>query len=454
MKRKKIDITSRYMVLLVFVLFVVNTILGVMLTYQSASAMKSQINARMLDITNTAAAMLDGDVLRDVTPDDRGDTGYETVITTLREFRENIELEYIYCIRDNGNKQFSYGLDPILDNPADFGSPAVYTEALYTASKGVPAVDETSHIDKWGAVYSAYSPVFDSMGRVAGIVAVDFDKEWYDGKIFPMIWTTVISAGSSLLVAAVIAMILTSKNRSRMRVVNEQLNELANNFDALMKEVRNMSGVNVSEELYGHYGTEQYDDVDEVESMRMKILALQDELYEQIENVKQQAYIDGMTGVRNKASYLNTEKAINEKIKEGTAAFSVIVFDMNGLKSINDDLGHEYGDMAIIDATNVLAGVYDKGDIYRIGGDEFIVILNTVSEAEVQNGMSRLEYRIASENMNEKPYKRPLSMSMGCGIYRAGEDKEYREVFQRADKRMYVDKADYYAKNGDRRRRQ
>ena len=273
MKRKKIDITSRYMVLLVFVLFVVNTILGVMLTYQSASAMKSQINARMLDITNTAAAMLDGDVLRDVTPDDRGDTGYETVITTLREFRENIELEYIYCIRDNGNKQFSYGLDPILDNPADFGSPAVYTEALYTASKGVPAVDETSHIDKWGAVYSAYSPVFDSMGRVAGIVAVDFDKEWYDGKIFPMIWTTVISAVSSLLVAAAIAMILTSKNRSRMRVVNEQLNELANNFDALMKEVRNMSGVNVSEELYGHYGTEQHDDVDEVEARRRKILA-------------------------------------------------------------------------------------------------------------------------------------------------------------------------------------
>ncbi|MBR5088957.1 MAG: GGDEF domain-containing protein, partial [Ruminiclostridium sp.] len=178
-----------------------------------------------------------------------------------------------------------------------------------------------------------------------------------------------------------------------------------------------------------------------------------DELYFQIASVKEQAYLDGMTGVRNKASYLNTEKHINEMIKTGNAAFSVIVFDMNGLKSINDNLGHEYGDMAIIDATNVLSYVYDKGEIFRIGGDEFIVILNNVSETEVQNSISQLEYRIAAENTNERPYKKPLSMSMGYAIFQPDTDKAYRDVFHRADKRMYDDKSAYYLKHGDRRRR-
>ncbi|MBR5090938.1 MAG: hypothetical protein IK093_16040, partial [Ruminiclostridium sp.] len=62
--KRKVDSTAKYMALLVLILFIVNTILGGMLTYQSYSAMKAQINSRMLDITNSASAMLNGDVLR------------------------------------------------------------------------------------------------------------------------------------------------------------------------------------------------------------------------------------------------------------------------------------------------------------------------------------------------------------------------------------------------------
>ena len=450
--KRKIDTTSKYMVLLVLVVFIVNTALGILLTYQSASAMKSQINNRMLDITNTAASMLDGDVLRDLSPDDKGSQGYEMTTRILNEFRQNIELEYIYCIRDEGNKQFTFGIDPTTPDPAEFGAPAVYTDALYSASKGTPAVDEIPYKDAWGEFYSAYSPVFDSMGRVAGIVAVDFSKSWYDEKLSPMIWTTIITAMSSLLVATVVIIALTSRNRQRIRMVNSQLNELSENFDKLMLEVKNMSGVNISHEST-HHTAVQYEGDDDIDSIRMKILSLQDELYFQIASVKEQAYLDGLTGVRNKASYLNTEKHINETIKDGTAAFTVIVFDMNGLKNINDDLGHEYGDMAITDATNVLSKVYDKSSIFRIGGDEFIVILNTVSEAEVQNSISRLDYCLAADNANEKPYKRTLSLSTGYAIYEQGTDKEYKEVFHRADQQMYEDKAAYYKTHGDRRRR-
>ena len=450
-KKLRSRTTSQYLVILIVFLIFVNAFLGFLLSFQSASAMRAQIQGRMLDISNTAAAMLDGDTLRNISPENKGSPEYENVMKTLSYFQNNIELKFIYCIRDLGNKNFVFGLDPS-DDPGEFGSPITYTDALYRASKGTPSVDDVPYKDSWGEFYSAYSPVFDSFGRVAGIVAVDFSKEWNDAPITMLVLTTVVITTVSLFIAGIIAITLTSKNRKRLSVVNKQLNELADNFEKLMRGVRNMSGVNVAAE------TKQkekllYTADDDIDSIRMKILALQDELYEQIENVQEQAFIDGMTGVRNKAAYLNTEKNINEMIRLGCASFSVIVFDLNGLKMINDDLGHEFGDMAIIDATKALSSVYSKGEVFRIGGDEFIVIINTSSEAEVQNSISRLEYRIAAENAEEKAYRMPLTMSMGYAIYDPETDKEYKEVFHRADKRMYDDKAAYYRTHGDRRRR-
>lgn len=456
MKTRKIRrylTTSRYYILFIIFLVLANTTLSVMLSLQAGQAMKTQVQGRMLDIANTAAAMLDGDTLRNITAEDKGTPGYEEVYNSLAYFRDNIELDYIFCIIDRGDKNFVFGIDPSLDSPGEFGSPVVYTDALYRASKGMASVDEEPYTDAWGTFYSAYSPVFDSFGKVAGIVAVDFSKEWYDRPIITLVTTSVIITVVSLALAAIMVIMLTSRNRSRISIVNGQLNELADNFDKLMREVRNMSGGSSAEETSRKEEETSDSAGDDIDAIRMKILALQDELYKQIENVQEQAFIDGMTGVRNKAAYLRTEKNINEAIARGDAAFSVVVFDLNGLKAINDSMGHQYGDMAIIDSTKALVSVYDRSEIYRIGGDEFIVILNTGSEPEVQNSISRLEYRLAADNTAEKPYKKPLALSMGYAVYDPGIDKEYREVFQRADKNMYDDKASYYRTHGDRRHR-
>ncbi len=452
--KRRIDPSSKYIVMVVVFLILVNATLGAMLAYQSSTSMKQQINARMLDISNTAAAMIDGDVLKTLKAEDKGTPTYDSLLKLLTYFQDNIELDYIYCVLDRGNGNFVFGIDPTVDAPGEFGSPVTYTDALYRASRGFASVDKKSYKDEWGEFYSAYSPVFDSEGKVAGIIAVDFSKDWYDKPMSELVFTTIVVTVCSLLIAVALAIALTSRNRRRIRIVNGQLNELAANFEKLMQAVRNMSGISSGNDAEARLGSVRYEGEDDIESMRMKILALQDELYEQIDNVKKQAFIDGMTGVRNKASYLNTEKHINEMIKEGTASFAVVVFDMNGLKWINDNYGHEYGDMAIIDAIEQLATVYDKSNIFRIGGDEFIVILGTSSESEVKNGISRLDYRIAASNTEEKPYKSTLSLSMGYSVYQAGVDKEYREVFHRADKMMYEDKAGYYLMHKDRRRKQ
>ncbi|MBR0399405.1 MAG: hypothetical protein IJH95_01110, partial [Mogibacterium sp.] len=134
--------TSGYLILsVIFVLFV-NLSLGLLLMRKASDSMISLLQTRMLDISNTAAAMLDGDTLRDVTPEDKGTPQYDNVMKTLTYFQDNLELHYISCIRDMGDGTVTFGLDPTVEDPGEFGSPLVYTDALYKASKG-EASDDT-----------------------------------------------------------------------------------------------------------------------------------------------------------------------------------------------------------------------------------------------------------------------------------------------------------------------
>ncbi len=223
--------TIRY-ILLILILVAMNVGLDIILTVQSGNSMKSLISSRMLDITNTAADMIDGDALKRVTPADAGTPEYDEIMKTLTYFQDNIELEYIYCIQDAGNKNFVLGLDPTVEDPGEFGSPITYTDALYEASKGIPSVDTSSYEDAWGTFYSAYTPVFASDGTVAGIIAVDFSKDWYDAQMSEHGRTIIIITIVSLAICTGLVFFMASGERQR-RLMAEQLRATADIYISL-----------------------------------------------------------------------------------------------------------------------------------------------------------------------------------------------------------------------------
>ena len=154
MKKAQSDNTLLLVGLALAVLLAANALLGFMLTGQSRSAMKVLIQNRMLDISKTAADMLDGDKLKALKAEDKGKPDYQQVNDTLAYFQNNIDLKYIYCVQYIGNKQFVFSVDPTIEDPGEFGSPVVYTDALYQASLGQSAVDEEPYTDEWGSFYS------------------------------------------------------------------------------------------------------------------------------------------------------------------------------------------------------------------------------------------------------------------------------------------------------------
>lgn len=175
------------------------------------------------------------------------------------------------------------------------------------------------------------------------------------------------------------------------------------------------------------------------------------ELEEANRKLSEMAVVDGLTGVGNKTAYLEKIHSLDDAIRRGTASFTVYVFDLNGLKEINDKYGHESGDMAITDAAEALKAVFGKENLYRIGGDEFIAVFDGMKKPDTERCFADLEKAMTSLDLTGKLYKEPLAIAKGAAAFCPGEDKEYRDVFRRADQSMYEEKTAYY-KTHDRRR--
>lgn len=177
--------------------------------YRSRVGIRKAIQQRMLDIANCAAGSVNGEVMKNFTEDQVGSVAYNNVYDTLTIFRDNVELEYVYCIKEDtpGNFIFIMDTDPV--SPASYGDSVEYTEALAQAGRGTASVDEVPYTDQWGSFYSAYSPVFDSTGKVVGIVVADFSSDWFDGQLASQTRSMVLGYAVILLFSLLFAGVLS-----------------------------------------------------------------------------------------------------------------------------------------------------------------------------------------------------------------------------------------------------
>lgn len=236
MKKREISMTTKTLIVLSALLLVADVILSSVLLKRSNALMRTMINERMLDISKTAADMLDGDALKHLTVGEEDTAEYKSIYNALRLFQDNIDLEYIYTVRDMGNGAFTFLIDPAEENASEFGELVKVTPALKNASLGTSAVDAEAYEDSWGRFYSAYSPVYDTQGKVAGIVAVDFNAEWYDSQVTRYAGTVLISSVLSFCVGALIVVAVASRQRDHIRLLNAELSELKKEPGAKEKE--------------------------------------------------------------------------------------------------------------------------------------------------------------------------------------------------------------------------
>ena len=145
---------------------------------------------------------------------------------------------------------------------------------------------------------------------------------------------------------------------------------------------------------------------------------------------------DELTGLKNKRNYAQVEMIINKDIEEETnEQFAIVVCDINGLKIINDTKGHSAGDEYIKEAAEMLRTLYKNSDIFRVGGDEFAIIL-TGEDFEDRNViLGRFDHLNSDYHKENK-----VTLSVGMSDFNPAIDNIVQDVFERADAAMYDNK--------------
>lgn len=187
----------------------------------------------------------------------------------------------------------------------------------------------------------------------------------------------------------------------------------------------------------------------EVDGIRLRITAMRDvsdrkrdeaKLAEQAEALRAMAIRDELTGLYNRRGFHELGEQQLRLADRADRVVGLVFADVNGLKKINDELGHDHGDQLIRDAAAVLAGVARSADLVaRLGGDEFVVLASGLHPENVAVFAGRLSAAIAEHNASaRRPYQ--LSLSIGVAHRTPRSARTLEELLAEADERMYVQK--------------
>ncbi|MBI4849204.1 MAG: diguanylate cyclase [Nitrospirae bacterium] len=159
------------------------------------------------------------------------------------------------------------------------------------------------------------------------------------------------------------------------------------------------------------------------------------------EQLKAISVTDELTGLFNRRGFFTLAEKEFKLANRNRRRMSLLYLDLDGMKKINDELGHTAGDQALTDAANVLRKSFRDSDIIgRIGGDEFAVLITEASEADIENIiMKNIRNNLRAHNEHDgRDYR--LLLSMGMAHYDPEAPCPMYELMAQADTRMYEDK--------------
>ena len=182
--------------------------------------------------------------------------------------------------------------------------------------------------------------------------------------------------------------------------------------------------------------------VEEKEGLRLivglndidKQVRQEEELESRLVQAQSQANIDALTGVKNMHAYLEMEARLDRQItNHRQMPFAIVIFDVNDLKKVNDTIGHQAGDQYLRDACGVICDIFKHSPVFRVGGDEFAVIVQGKDYDQIEELLGIMNrYNIEASHTG--------GIVIACGCAKYEDDACIATVYDRADHKMYENK--------------
>ncbi|MBR0414921.1 MAG: GGDEF domain-containing protein [Clostridia bacterium] len=430
---------------------------------------KEQYSQQSIDLTKTVAAEIEVErVIRlkeavkaiyDKTPNvvlsDRwGTPEFDAYIALYKDIEKNEDflflrdhlrkiqdVNHVDCLYltwiDTENECVIYLVDAAYEDACPPGcvDPLFGDQSAALKDPSVGLAPNITNTPEYGWIIATGMPVFDTAGNVVAYSSADISMNEIMGKAVQF----VLLLGGVLLAMAVIVFVIGIIVEDR--VIVKPINRLSEAAKSYATSKQKFADLNIKrKDEIGVLADSMVQMEEEIDGYIARLTKARDDLIaaqEQADQMQQAANIDALTSVRNKRAY-DLEVL---KLGEAQSEYGLVMIDLNDLKHINDSYGHEKGNAVIKKLCEIVCRIFKHSPVFRIGGDEFVVVLRNDDynnrEALIEEFESEIKATQADETL--EPRER-ISAAIGCAVYDPATDNSVEDVFNRADKAMYENK--------------
>lgn len=459
--RKRPLKTSIVLFIMVFIALL-SLVLSTITYANYTSALYKSYDERMTDIVNNVYSHIDIEDLSTCVETGKESEKFWELMSFMDSIMEDFDIHYLYIVYPmiNGDDftmvnvisaDTAYGRETDPDGYyLNYALYDVYSLEELLKYQEALGKNENSHFknfSEWGYDYTLVKPLINAEGKHFAALCVDIEVADLQRAIMTYTIINVILIVLLGILFGALFLAWMTKNIS--------------------DPIKRLEGSVVSFAQRSHEQTDpsllDYDDPDihthnEVESlsnavgqmtvdMRAYVKSIID-AENKVKNMKSQvshmdmlAYQDALTHVKNKAWYDKTQERVNNDIAAGRARFGILMADLNCLKKINDTYGHEHGNDYIFGACHQICVIFDHSPVFRIGGDEFVVLLENRDYENRDRLLEEIKmaFEYSQSDMTKEPWER-YSAAIGFALYDEKTDTCMNDVFKRADNLMYENK--------------
>ena len=240
MKTRKLSLRTKITLVIAVSSIACLSLFGVICYQRVSTELIEQIRAEALHIAEIAASEVDGDMFDTIT--DYEDEAYKVVFANLEKYRDSSVVEYIYTMRKAGPNKTVFVVDTDTEEPAEINEEYDWLDVFDTVYGGTPTWDEELTVDDWGVFISGYAPIFNSAGKVVGLVGCDVSLAEMDRDVAVVgglvITLVAIFSGVLIVLAALIGMVLGKD----LKTLYNKVHDLNGGDADLTKQVTITSG--------------------------------------------------------------------------------------------------------------------------------------------------------------------------------------------------------------------
>lgn len=380
---------------------------------------------------------------------------YEYYLSVFENFQEAFDVEYVYYLFPTGNGNEMIYIyegernERIIDGMSymDFQfavdvDPKLYPRLWEAWRTGKSPDGFDYYNNEHGVTYGGYTPLVWH-GKPIGIVGADLSVASYNSGIIHTVASQMLGMAAVMVVCLTVMLMFINRQYIRkLTLLEQKVSEYADTNDVkIAREIEEISG---GDHEISSLAWQISVMILKIEEYITNLFAATRELSTTREHAKlmnKMAHRDALTGVSNRAAYESEAEKLEWEISNGTAKFAIAMIDLNFLKRINDTFGHEKGNVAIKKLCGMVCRIFEHSSVFRIGGDEFVVILKEedLEREKELTAQFREELKSLQEDGSLEPWEK-VSAAIGVARYDPQKDGSASNVFSRADRLMYEDK--------------